>query len=123
LKGTDRSHLYLITPVAAAIAATTFIATSARADDITMDNSPFASSMTRQEVLADLKKPYAGGYPWSSQYNMGVKRGERTSVDARREYLTSRDEVRALGAEDGGSSYFSRTAGRAPTSTMGGPSR
>ena len=123
MKGTAPSHLYLITAVAAAIAATTFIATSARADDITIDNSPLVSSKSRQEVLADLKKPYVGGYPWSSQYNMGVKSGERTVLDSRREYLTSRDEVRALGAEDGGSSYFSSTAGRAPTSTMGGPPR
>jgi hypothetical protein len=115
--------LFLLTAVVGA-AATAFIATSARADDITMDNSVFVSSKTRAEVNADLNKPYPGGYPWSSQYKMGVKKGDRTTQDAQREYLASRDEVRAFGGEDSGSNYLNGTAGRTnPTAMMGAPAR
>ena len=98
--------------------------TEVRADDITVDGTKFVSSKSRAEVIAEMKTPYVGGYPWSSQYKMGVTNGDRTAADVRREYLSSRDEANALGAEDSGSSYFKRTPRVSnPTATMGGSAR
>ena len=123
MTGNNTSFLFDIAAAAAAVAAAS-IATNVRADDITMDNSQFVSSKSRDEVRADLKKPYPGGNPWSSSYKMGVTKSDRTREEVRREYLGSREEARALTAEDSGASYFNRTAGRAnPTATMGAPAR
>ena len=106
-------------------ATTLGIAGFAYADDITMDTTPFSSTKSREEVRADLKKPFAGGSPWSTQYRQGVARDSTyTNGQARTEYLSSRDQVRALNGEDSGAAYLARTAGRAnPTATMGGPAR
>jgi hypothetical protein len=118
----DKQSLCALVAVAGAVAITTSV--SVRADDITIDGSRFVSSKSRSEVIADLKTPYSGGNPWSSQYKMGVAKSDRTPQDVRREYLASRDEADALGAEDSGSNYFKRSV-RAlnPTATMGAPAR
>ena len=107
------------------IAAGLAVSQHAYADDITMDTSPFSSTKTREEVRADLKVPYPGGYPWSSQYRQAApKDSTYTSQQARADYLSSRQEIGALNAEDSGAAYLGRTAGRAnPTATMGGPAR
>jgi hypothetical protein len=104
-------------------ATTLSIAGFAYADDITMDTTPFSSTKSRDEVRADLKKPFVGGYPWSSSYKQAApKDSTYTNGQARTEYLSSRDEVRALNGEDSGAAYLNRTASRAnPTATMGGP--
>jgi hypothetical protein len=123
MKSNAPSSLFFAAAVVGGIA-TTFFASAALADDITMDNSRFVSSQSRDEVRADLKKPYAGGYPWSSQYKMGVTKSDRTREQTVSEYLSSRDAANALVAEDSGSSYFNGTAARTnPTATMGGPAR
>jgi len=107
------------------IAAGLAVSNQAYADDITMDATPFSSTKTRQDVRAELKVPYPGGYPWSTQYRQAApKDSTYTSQQARADYLSSRQEVGALNAEDGGAAYFGRTAGRVnPTATMGGPAR
>jgi hypothetical protein len=66
---------------------------------------PFTSSLSRAEVLADLQQYRAAGVnPWATSYN--PLRGFK-SVVTRAEvvagYIASRDEVRALNGEDGGS--------------------
>jgi hypothetical protein len=123
MKSSTTSSLFLAAAIAGGLA-TTFLASSALADDITVDNTRFVSSKSRDEVRADLKTPYPGGYPWSSQYKMGVTKSDRTRQEAIREYLSYRDDVDALGAEDSGSNYFKRTAARAnPAAAMGGPAR
>jgi hypothetical protein len=123
MKSSTRSSLFFAAAIAGGLA-TTFLASSALADDITMDNTRFVSSQSRDEVRADLKKPYPGGYPWSSQYKMGVTKSDRTREQTVSEYLSSRDAANALVAEDSGSSYFNGTAARRnPAATMGGPAR
>ena len=117
------SSLFFAAAVVGAIGTAT-ISTGARADDITMDKTAFQSSKSRDEVRADLKTPWPGGYPWSSSYKMGIAKSDRSPSDVRQGYLTSRDEVRAINSEDSGSSYFTTRAGRSnPAATMGGPSR
>ena len=107
------------------IAAGLTVSHHAYADDITIDTNPFSGMATRDEVRAQLKVPYQGGYPWSSSYRQAAPKGSTyTSQQARTEYRSSRQEVNALNGEDSGSAYLARTAGRAnATSTMGGPAR
>ena len=107
------------------IAAGLTVVTNAYADDITMDTNPFSSATSRNDVRADLKKPYPGGYPWSSSYKQAAPKGSTlTREQARAEYLSSRQEVSALNSEDGGAAYLNRTASRSnPTATMGGSAR
>jgi phosphoribosylformylglycinamidine (FGAM) synthase-like amidotransferase family enzyme len=115
------------TATAAAILALAFIASgNAYADDITIDTTPFVSSMTRDEVSAQLKVPYPHGNPWSGQYNMFQIKSAATSDQVSSEYTSSRDEVRALTGEDSGSAYFVKSAasfGSKVGGMMGGPAR
>lgn len=121
------SALATITTTAVAAIATAAIASgSAFADDITIENTPFVSSMSRDEVNAQLKAPYARGNPWSSQYNMFSTTSATTSEQVRSAYKMSRDEVNALNGEDSGSAYFIKSAGSRnanAAATMGGPAR
>lgn len=91
----------------------------AYADDITMDPTPFASTRSRAEVLAEL--PRYSTNEWTRQFNDVRLQAGRSRVEATREYLAVRDQVRAFGAEDSGSAYL----GRSPASTrvMGASAR
>ncbi|NPC54361.1 hypothetical protein [Caenimonas soli] len=115
----------LIAATVGIAAGLTAVSQHAYADDITMDTSPFSSATSRNDVRADLKKPYPGGYPWSSSYKQAAPKGSTlTREQARAEYLSSRQEVSALNSEDGGAAYLNRTASRSnPTATMGGSAR
>jgi hypothetical protein len=112
---------------AAAFAAAAIASSNAFADDITIDNTPFVSSLSRDEVNAELKVPYSGGNPWSGQYNMFPSTSTTTaSEQARGAYKFSRDEANALNGEDSGSAYFLKSAspsGANPAATMGAPAR
>ena len=76
LKGSDMNRNFasalatgtIAVLAAAAAAAMTFVTTYA--DDITVEKSEFVSSLSRDEVSAELKTPYPGGNPWSSSYNL-----------------------------------------------------
>ena len=76
LKGSDMNRNFAsalatgaITVLAvAAAAAMTFV--TAYADDITVEKSEFVSSLSPDEINAELKTPYPGGNPWSSSNNM-----------------------------------------------------
>lgn len=110
---------------AAALFAVSVIAsTPAYADDITIEQQPFVSSRTRAEVSAELTTPYPGGNPWSGLYNMFQRRSTAASEQIQREYITNRDTVAAVHAEDSGSMYL-RGQSLAPSSTkvMGAPAR
>jgi hypothetical protein len=122
------SALAMGTATAAAAFAVAAIASSnAFADDITIDNTPFVSSLSREEVNAELKVPYPGGNPWSGLYNMFPPTNTATtSEQVRNAYKMSRDEANALNGEDSGSAYFLKSAspsGANPVATMGGPAR
>jgi hypothetical protein len=122
-------------PSAIAVGAVTAIAlisvaviasTPAYADDITVEQSPFVSSRTREEVSADLKVPFRGGNPWSGAYNMFQGRSTAISEQVRGEYIMNRDRVNAFHGEDSGSVYIMKAQGSlAPSATgaMGAPAR
>jgi hypothetical protein len=114
-----------VTALAAAAAAAMTCA-SAYADDITVEHSPFVSSLSRDEVNAELKKPYPGGNPWAGQYNMFPPQSATTREHVTGVYKMSRDEANALNAEDSGSAYFLKStvppAANSGTA-MGGPAR
>jgi hypothetical protein len=81
---------------------------AARADDITIDNTPFQSSRTRAEVQAELAHFRSSGVnPWSMQYNQlaGFNSGN-TRAQVQAEYLAERNQVAAMSGEDSGSAYL-----------------
>jgi|SRR6185369_187094 len=108
-----------------AIAAVAALAgTAARADDITIDTTPFQSVRTRAEVQADLSAyKKAGVNPWSTSYNPLARfKSVRTRADVQAEYIAERDEVAAMTGEDSGSAYLSRFAkAQHPTTLAGTP--
>jgi hypothetical protein len=87
-------------------------ATAARADDITIDNTPFHSSRTRAEVQAELSQfKQSGVNPWSTSYNQLARLDLSNSrAQVRSEYIAHRDQVAAFTGEDSGSAYLSSTA-------------
>ena len=95
----------------ALIAAAVIVSMPAYADDITVEQSPFVSSRTREEVSAELKTPYPGGNPWSGSYNMFQGRSTATSEQVQGEYLMTRDRANAFHGEDSGSVYIMKAQG------------
>jgi hypothetical protein len=91
------------------------------------DEPEFVSTLTREEVNAELKKPYPGGDPWSGRYNMFPTTPSTTLREqVEQAYMASRDEVNALNAEDSGSAYFLKSSAPLaanPGTAMGGPAR
>ena len=115
------SSLAFATAVAAAAVAATILSRNAFADDITIDKTPFISSLTRAEVSTQLKVPYVGGNPWAGKYDMFQIGSTDTSEQVQSQYKMSRDEVGALTGEDSGSAYFKRAPARNASAVMGGP--
>ena len=95
---------------------------SAYADDITIDTMPAVLSAPRAVIKAEaLKHPATD--EWTLQHNrVPVLESGLTAAKAKADYAAARDEVRALNAEDSGSSYFWKMP-RSATSTMGAPAR
>jgi hypothetical protein len=117
-----RGALTTIALLAAAVIASPL----AHADDITVEQTPFVSSRTREEVNAELKTPYPGGNPWSGAYNMFQARSTATSEQIQGEYITTRDSANALHGEDSGSVYILKAQSSlspSPASAMGAPAR
>jgi len=83
---------------------------SAMADDITIDPTPFVSTATRAEVVAELGRfKSAGRSPWSILYNpLATFRSTKTRAEVHAEYLRSRDNVAAMNGEDSGSTLLAR---------------
>jgi hypothetical protein len=98
--------------MAAAVLAVAAIASgNAYADDITIDNTPFVSSRTRDEVRAEVMGQSDvlrnASSEWAMQLNQAAQpRSAYTQEQAKAEYIAARHEVNALNAEDSGSSYF-----------------
>ena len=101
-----------ITSTAAALFAVAAIASgNAYADDITVDTTPFVSSKTRAEVRAEVMGQSEQLRIASSEYSMQLNHAPQVSsgytrAQATAEYIAARDQVKALNAEDSGSSYF-----------------
>lgn len=123
------STLAFATAVAAAAVAAAIVSSSAYADDITVDNTPFASARSRPDVRAELMRQpelvRAGASEWSMQLNQVPQlKSTLTREQARSTYKFSRDEAHALTAEDSGSAYFGTSGTRVNArATMGGPAR
>lgn len=114
---------------AAVIAATTIVANDARADDITIDPSPFVSSVDKAQVKADLQRRGEArlyGQDQDARYNeVRPVRSSLTAAQARADYIASRSQVHALDGEDSGSVYFGtlRPGATEATRAMGAPAR
>lgn len=98
-------------------------ASTAFADDITIDTTPFASVRSRAEVQAELASfKQSGVNVWSNRYNpIAGFSSQRSRADVVAEYLASRREVAALTAEDSGSAALVQR--RAATRVAGQPAQ
>jgi len=83
-------------------------AASAFAETPMVDSKPFKSSMTREQVQAELQQhrktgidPFADGYNQLTGFRSALTRAE-----VKAEFLASRDMVSALNSEDSGSRYL-----------------
>ncbi|GAB2583047.1 hypothetical protein GCM10027034_13920 [Ramlibacter solisilvae] len=110
------SVLAFSSTIAVAMLAASAMVGTARADDITIDNTPFVSTKTRAEVKAELfaSKVSSAGGEYALQQNGQHIASDYTREQARADYIASRDQVRAMNAEDSGSSALAQ--GRAKSS-------
>ena len=83
---------------------------NAFADDITIDTTPFAPTLSRAQVQAELAQhKQSGTSPWSNQYNPLAKFSSQvTRTQVVGEYVADRAEVASLNGEDSGSFHLSR---------------
>jgi len=90
----------------------TLAAGAARADDITVDTTPFQSQRTRAEVQAELAQyKQAGVNPWSMTYDpLKSFHSTTTREEVRNAYIADRSQVAALNGEDAGSVYLTKLA-------------
>lgn len=94
-----------------------------RADDITIDQHPFTSQVSRSEVRAALDAFRSSGLnPWAQNFDQlkGLT-SSRTRAEVTAEYLRERDAVSAMNGEDSGSQYLAqmRSATSAPVYQAG----
>jgi uncharacterized protein DUF4148 len=85
-----------------------------------------ASTRTRADVLAELKKfKQSGVNPWSIQYNqLAGFRSTRTPAAVRAEFLANRDEAKAMTSEDSGAAYLaSHKPAETPRQLAGQPTK
>jgi len=83
------------------------------AGDITVDPTPFVSTKTRAEVMAEVTGQAEALRVASSELAMqATPRASSgfTRAQAKADYIAARSEVNALNAEDSGSSYLARMA-------------
>lgn len=105
----------------AAIAAGAAPVGQSLADDITIDPTPFVSTLTRAEVRAQVAK--SSLTEWDRQYGGPHAVSGYTRAQAREAYVAARHEVRALGGEDSGSAYLNWKGPTPSTRAMGAPAR
>ena len=82
----------------------------AYADDITIDPMPFTSTLTRAQVLQDLRQyRQAGMNPWADDYNQLAQfRSTVSREQVLADLMLSRGAVAALNSEDSGSMYLAQ---------------
>ena len=93
---------------------------NAFADDITMERTPFTSTLSRAEVQADLQQARStGADPWAQDYDhLAGFHSERTRAEVSAEFITERDEVAAQNGEDSGSVSMARREPHQPAAHM-----
>jgi hypothetical protein len=100
------------TATALAIAALSFAALSAHADDADPSGQFAASVGAAQAQRTQVQAQYhqyrkEGVNPWATSYNpLRSFQGQRTREEVRNEYLNSRKAVAAFTGEDSGSAYL-----------------
>ena len=99
-----------MTKIALSLAFALTAAASVHADDITIDPTPFTSTLTRAEVMADLQQARRSGVnPWADEYNpLADFQSSKTRAQVTAEYLGERNAVAAFNGEDSGSVYLAR---------------
>lgn len=89
--------------------------------------STFVSTRSRADVTAELMaaREQAGSYAseWRLEQGEPVASTGYTAAQARAAYLASREEVRAMNAEDSGSSYLARSQVHTPVDMLAAGSR
>jgi hypothetical protein len=82
----------------------------AYADDITIDPVPFTSTLTRAQVMQDLRQyRQAGTNPWADDYNqLAHFRSTMSREQVLADFMLSRGDVAALNGEDSGSVYLAQ---------------
>ncbi len=108
----------------AAIAAAMVMASGdARAEDITVDNTPFISKASRAEVRSEVfKRPRQDtSNEWSSQQSEPTYKSSLTRAQVRESFLQSRAEVSSMNAEDSGSSSYMKRRSASGANVLGGP--
>lgn len=130
MKHEQHSQPALILGALAAASVAMLAPPPAYADDITIDPTPFVSTLTRAQVQADLAVVTPGapaGFsadPWSTRYHQFMMpASQQTRAETVALYKASRTQVWALGAEDSGSFVLKGRDPVQPTSVMGGPAR
>jgi hypothetical protein len=92
-----------------ALVLATAAAGNAFADDITVEATPFVSSMSRAEVQADMRQASTSSVVWAQDHDqLAGFRSERSRADATAEYIAARDSVMAFNGEDSGSVRLAR---------------
>jgi hypothetical protein len=109
-----RSVIAFSSSAAAATLAAILMAGSALAETPTIDNTQFVSTKTRAEVQAELfshrDQLSSSANEWVSQQNEAQNANGYTRQQARAEYIASRDQIRAMNSEDGGSRSLAQTS-------------
>lgn len=102
--------------IALAIAAA---AGSSFAESYTEHNTPFASTASRADVVA--QRAQQGANPWSNRYDpLAQFRSSRTRAEVVAEYIAHRDVVNALNGEDSGSNFLAGGAAVAGQARLAG---
>ena len=108
--------------VAAATLAATVMAGNAMAETPTVDNTPFVSTKTRAEVQAELfshrDQLSSNASEWILQQNETQNASGYTRQQARAEYIVSREQVRVMNSEGGGSGSLAQTSVQTPARSL-----
>jgi hypothetical protein len=109
--------------VIAATLAAALMSSTARAEGPIGDDRPFTSTLSRAQVQAELMKDRRLVSSFASEWNLqqaSVPQAPHqiTREQARADYIASREQVRAMNAEHGGSGYFAVAPMPAPVTVV-----
>ena len=119
------STLGYIGSVAAAVLAATLMSGNALAEGPIEVLPPFAGSLSRSEVQAQVMNDRGEVTSYASEWNQQQDRSlprmsGYTRQQARADFIAARDQVHAMTAEDSGSSYVAQMPLPTPTTTVAG---
>lgn len=123
-----KSTLGMATAAAALIAAAAIASGDALADEMSGQSATSAGTMSSAKAPTNALKrsdlPAFGPTEWTLNQNEPKPRtSSYTPEQAKADYTANRESVRALTAEDSGSSYFWKLPPEPGANLMGGPAR